>query len=144
MSLRHPTLRLTVTLIKVLCLCLLALAGPACAKQAQLRSEAVVEAFGNVPPLSMTFSGAGLGIAEARDIPVTVIAYGNGYEDVAFLSTVGNPTALNPHRGLRQAAEQLGWPVLDLSDPASTSLLSVGRTLAALVCGAGTDGCLPG
>ena len=80
MSLRHPTLRLTVTLIKVLCLCLLALAGPACAKQAQLRSEAVVEAFGNVPPLSMTFSGAGLGIAEARDIPVTVIAYGNGYE----------------------------------------------------------------
>ncbi|HSU01283.1 MAG TPA: HAD-IB family hydrolase, partial [Nocardioides sp.] len=25
-------------------------------------------------------------------------AYGNGYEDVAFLSSVGHPTALNPHR----------------------------------------------
>ena len=71
--------------------------------------------------------------ARAHDVDLAAsYAYGNGYEDVAFLSTVGNPTALNPHRGLRQAAEQLGWPVLDLRDPASASLLSVGRTLAAL------------
>lgn len=59
-------------------------------------------------------------------------AYGNGYEDVAFLSTVGHPTPLNPHSGLRRAAEQLGWDVLELRDPARPSLLSVGRTLAAL------------
>jgi putative phosphoserine phosphatase/1-acylglycerol-3-phosphate O-acyltransferase len=59
-------------------------------------------------------------------------AYGNGYEDVAFLSSVGHPTALNPHRDLRAAAERLGWPVLDLSDPAGRSLVAAGRTLAAL------------
>lgn len=59
-------------------------------------------------------------------------AYGNGYEDVAFLSTVGHPTALNAHRDLRQAAQKLGWDLLDLADPSSGSMLAVGRTLAAL------------
>ncbi len=59
-------------------------------------------------------------------------AYGNGYEDVAFLSSVGHPTALNPHRDLRSAAARLGWPVLDLSDPVGGSLVAAGRTLAAL------------
>lgn len=59
-------------------------------------------------------------------------AYGNGYEDVAFLSSVGKPTALNPHRDLRSAAARLGWPVLDLSDPVGGSLVAAGRTAAAL------------
>lgn len=59
-------------------------------------------------------------------------AYGNGYEDVAFLSSVGHPVALNPHRGLRQAAQRLGWTVLDLRDPVTPSLVSLGRTVAAL------------
>lgn len=59
-------------------------------------------------------------------------AYGNGYEDVAFLSTVGHPVALNPHRGLRAAAGRLGWPVLDLADPPRAGLLSAARTAAAL------------
>ena len=59
-------------------------------------------------------------------------AYGNGYEDVAFLSTVGQPTALNPHRDLRLAATRLGWPVLELSDPVSGSIATAGRTAAAL------------
>ena len=59
-------------------------------------------------------------------------AYGNGYEDVAFLSSVGHPTALNPHRDLRAAAARLGWPALDLSDPVGGSLLAAGRTAAAL------------
>ena len=58
--------------------------------------------------------------------------YGNGYEDVAFLSSVGHPTALNPHRDLRAAAARLGWPALDLSDPVGGSLLAAGRTAAAL------------
>jgi putative phosphoserine phosphatase/1-acylglycerol-3-phosphate O-acyltransferase len=59
-------------------------------------------------------------------------AYGNGYEDVAFLSSVGHPTALNPHRDLRSAAERLGWPILDLSDPVGGSLVAAGRTAVAL------------
>lgn len=59
-------------------------------------------------------------------------AYGNGYEDVAFLSSVGHPTALNPHRDLRAAAARLGWPVLDLADPVGGSLVAAGRTVAAL------------
>lgn len=59
-------------------------------------------------------------------------AYGNGYEDVAFLSTVGHPTALNPHRDLRSAAARLGWPVLDLADPAKGSLRAAARTMVAL------------
>lgn len=59
-------------------------------------------------------------------------AYGNGYEDVAFLSSVGYPTALNPHRDLRRAAARLGWNVLDLSDPVGGSLVAAGRTVAAL------------
>lgn len=59
-------------------------------------------------------------------------AYGNGYEDVAFLSGVGHPVALNPHRGLRTAAQRLGWTVLDLRDPVTPSLAALGRTVAAL------------
>ncbi|WP_446664361.1 HAD-IB family hydrolase [Flexivirga sp. B27] len=67
----------------------------------------------------------GLGLAESY-------AYGNGYEDVAFLSSVGFPVALNPHRGLQAAAERLGWPILNLRDPAKGSLTAVARTAAAL------------
>lgn len=59
-------------------------------------------------------------------------AYGNGYEDVAFLSTVGHPVALSPHHGLRAAAKRLGWPVLDLRDPPGASLMATARTLAAM------------
>lgn len=58
--------------------------------------------------------------------------YGNGYEDVAFLSSVGRPVALNPHRGLREAAGRLGWPVLELRDPVGSSLVATARTAAAL------------
>lgn len=59
-------------------------------------------------------------------------AYGNGYEDVGFLASVGHPVALSPHRDLRTAAERLGWQVLDLADPKRGSLLAAGRTMAAL------------
>jgi putative phosphoserine phosphatase/1-acylglycerol-3-phosphate O-acyltransferase len=59
-------------------------------------------------------------------------AYGNGYEDVAFLSSVGHPVALNPHRGLRMAARRLDWRILDLRDPVTPSLASLARTVAAL------------
>jgi putative phosphoserine phosphatase / 1-acylglycerol-3-phosphate O-acyltransferase len=59
-------------------------------------------------------------------------AYGNGYEDVAFLSSVGRPRALNPHPGLRDAATAHGWPVLELTEPVGDGLTSAVRTVAAL------------
>lgn len=59
-------------------------------------------------------------------------AYGNGYEDVAFLASVQHPVALNPHPGLRAAARRLRWPVLDLADPPRAGLLAAARTAAAL------------
>lgn len=59
-------------------------------------------------------------------------AYGNGTEDVAFLSTAGLPTALNPEPGLRSAAARLGWPVLVLDDPAEAEPVDVLRTVAGL------------
>lgn len=59
-------------------------------------------------------------------------AYGNGYEDVAFLSTVGNPRPLNPHPGLRDAARSLGWPVVILQEPRGANLVSMARTALAM------------
>lgn len=59
-------------------------------------------------------------------------AYGNGYEDVAFLSSVGFPRALNPHPGLRDAARAHGWPVLVLREPRDPGLFEAARTVAAL------------
>lgn len=71
--------------------------------------------------------------AKQHELDLSVsYAYGNGYEDVAFLSSVGSPVALNPHHGLQAAAERLGWPVLNLRDPAKGSLTSAVRTAAAL------------
>lgn len=73
------------------------------------------------------------GFAKEHDIDLAAsYAYGNGYEDVAFLSSVGNPRALNPHPGLRRAAEGLGWPVLELREPHAPTLASVARTAAAV------------
>ena len=69
--------RLTLT---VLFICFFALTGTACAKKVQLHSQPVVDAFGNVPPVSITLNGSGAAVAEARDIPVIVAAYGSGYD----------------------------------------------------------------
>ena len=38
-------------------------------------------------------------------------AYSNGDEDVPFLRTVGRPRALNPGRGLADAARHYSWPI---------------------------------
>ncbi|MDQ1660114.1 MAG: putative phosphoserine phosphatase / 1-acylglycerol-3-phosphate O-acyltransferase [Blastococcus sp.] len=38
-------------------------------------------------------------------------AYSNGDEDVPFLQTVGRPRALNPGRGLADAARHYSWPI---------------------------------
>lgn len=38
--------------------------------------------------------------------------YANGAEDVPFLSTLGRPRAVNPHRDLQIAAARLTWPAV--------------------------------
>ncbi len=40
-------------------------------------------------------------------------AYGDSTTDQAMLEAVGNPTAVNPDKKLRQVAENSGWPVLE-------------------------------
>lgn len=59
-------------------------------------------------------------------------AYANGDEDVPFLASVGKPHAVNPHRGLRDAARHENWPVLTLREPGKGGLRSLLGTAAAL------------
>jgi HAD superfamily hydrolase (TIGR01490 family) len=44
-------------------------------------------------------------------------AYSDSITDLPMLSAVGHPTAVNPDRGLRKAALQRGWPVLQFTRP---------------------------
>ena len=44
-------------------------------------------------------------------------AYSDSITDLPMLSAVGNPTVVNPDRGLRKAALERGWPVLQFSRP---------------------------
>ncbi|SFE10137.1 HAD family hydrolase [Blastococcus tunisiensis] len=46
-------------------------------------------------------------------------AYSDSITDLPMLSAVGHPTAVNPDRGLRKAALQNGWPVLQFTRPVS-------------------------
>lgn len=46
-------------------------------------------------------------------------AYGNGDEDVAFLSLVGRPVAVNPQPVLAAEATERDWPVLEFRRPAA-------------------------
>jgi HAD superfamily hydrolase (TIGR01490 family) len=46
-------------------------------------------------------------------------AYSDSITDLPMLSAVGHPTAVNPDRGLRKAAVEKGWPVLEFSRPVS-------------------------
>ena len=42
-------------------------------------------------------------------------AYSDSYSDVAMLSAVGKPAAINPDTRLRAVARSYGWPVLELN-----------------------------
>jgi hypothetical protein len=44
-------------------------------------------------------------------------AYSDSITDLPMLSAVGHPTAVNPDRGLRKAALENGWPVLQFTRP---------------------------
>src|SRR5215210_4714353 len=46
-------------------------------------------------------------------------AYSDSVTDLPMLSSVGHPTAVNPDRGLRKAALEHGWPVLQFTRPDS-------------------------
>ena len=41
-------------------------------------------------------------------------AYSDSLSDLPMLACVGQPAAVNPDRGLRRAARERGWPILDL------------------------------
>jgi hypothetical protein len=46
-------------------------------------------------------------------------AYSDSITDLPMLAAVGHPTAVNPDRGLRKAAVERGWPVLEFTRPVS-------------------------
>ncbi|HEY0126622.1 MAG TPA: HAD family hydrolase [Blastococcus sp.] len=46
-------------------------------------------------------------------------AYSDSVTDLPMLAAVGHPTAVNPDRGLRKAALERGWPVLQFTRPVS-------------------------
>jgi HAD superfamily hydrolase (TIGR01490 family) len=46
-------------------------------------------------------------------------AYSDSVTDLPMLQAVGHPTAVNPDRGLRKAAAERGWPVLEFTRPVS-------------------------
>ena len=46
-------------------------------------------------------------------------AYSDSITDLPMLAAVGHPTAVNPDRGLRKAALEHGWPVLQFTRPVS-------------------------
>jgi HAD superfamily hydrolase (TIGR01490 family) len=43
-------------------------------------------------------------------------AYSDSSSDLPFLEAVGNPVVVNPDKGLRRAAAERGWPVLEFSE----------------------------
>jgi putative phosphoserine phosphatase/1-acylglycerol-3-phosphate O-acyltransferase len=58
-------------------------------------------------------------------------AYGNGDEDIEFLSTVGHPRAINPGSRLEATAARERWPVSRFGGRGRPGLESVIRTAAA-------------
>ena len=64
--------------------------------------------------------------------------YANGDEDIAFLRKVGKPTAVNPGRELRQAAEEADWPVLAFPKRRIPSLQTLARSASTYTAMAGS------
>lgn len=67
------------------------------------------------PPWGAGKAAAVLAFAEEHGVDLSEsFAYGNGDEDVEFLSLVGHPHPVNPQPALAAHAEAAGWPVLSL------------------------------
>lgn len=57
-------------------------------------------------------------IAAQRGIDMSAsYAYSDSDSDIAMLSSVGHPVAVNPNRQLRREAVQRGWPILTFTNP---------------------------
>ncbi|THD04786.1 hypothetical protein B1810_04180 [Panacagrimonas perspica] len=65
-------------------------------------------------------------------------AYANGAEDVAFLSQVGAPCAVNPKPALAAAASRARWPVLAFRQRRKFTLEQRARTVASYAAMAGS------
>jgi HAD superfamily hydrolase (TIGR01490 family) len=59
-------------------------------------------------------------------------AYSNGNEDMPFLRTVGRPRAINPGRGLEEAARHYRWPVARFRSRGRPGVADLARTAAGL------------
>lgn len=57
--------------------------------------------------------------------------YANGNEDIAFLQSVGHPTAVNPKDKLAEVAAQASWPVLNFVKRSRAPASAVARTVGA-------------
>jgi HAD superfamily hydrolase (TIGR01490 family) len=58
-------------------------------------------------------------LAEREGIDLAAsTAYSDSDSDIPFLEVVGNPVAVNPDRGLRAAAAERGWPILEFAERA--------------------------
>ncbi len=78
-------------------------------------------------------------IAEVRGYDLEdCAAYSDSITDLAMLSAVGRPMAVNPDRELRAAATAMGWPVRDFHAPVRLRdrLPEVGRPRADVLAGA--------
>lgn len=79
-------------------------------------------------------AGAVRAFARARGIDLRQsYGYANGPEDIAFLGSVARPYAVNPHPVLRRAAEEYGWPALQLREPRSPGPRAYLGTLGGLM-----------
>jgi HAD superfamily hydrolase (TIGR01490 family) len=75
-------------------------------------------------------------------------AYSDSITDLPLLEAVGHPTAVNPDRALRRAAEEHGWPILTFAVPVAlrprirpvTAVAVAGAGLGAALVGAGWYG----
>lgn len=70
--------------------------------------------------------------ARARRVSLSrSFAYGNGAEDVEFLSGVGNPCAVNPHPDLESVADEQGWAMEHFSARGRPGVTATARTVGA-------------
>nr|WP_148223383.1 HAD-IB family hydrolase [Segniliparus rotundus] len=70
---------------------------------------------------------ASLAEQEGLDLAASY-AYADSITDLPMLAAVGNPTAVNPDRALRKAANKRSWPVLFFSRPVSLRARLLSRT----------------
>ena len=68
--------------------------------------------------------------ASENDVDLAVsYGYSNGGEDIAFLTTVGTATAVNPDKALESAAAEHGWPILRFRPRGAAGPVRAARTL---------------